>query len=60
MIHDKGRFKRFTPVGPGGKKCGCCFPQTGSARSALFRFIKRTERMLARREIERELLQLRE
>ena len=60
MIHDKGRFKRFTPARPGGVKCGCCFPQTGKIRATLFRSIKRAERMLAREEIKQELTQPRE
>lgn len=30
----KGYYKKFMLVGPGGTKCKCCFPQSGTKAAA--------------------------
>jgi hypothetical protein len=30
----KGYYKKFLLVGPGGTKCKCCFPQSGTKAAA--------------------------
>ena len=35
-------YKKMMAVGPGGKKCVCCFPAPGSkARKALYKIAKK-------------------
>lgn len=30
----KGYYKKFMLIGPGGTKCKCCFPQSGTKAAA--------------------------
>jgi hypothetical protein len=55
MIREKGYYKRFVKVGPGGINCGCCFPQTNPARKSLLRALKPQERRHVQRLIKEEL-----
>jgi|ERR1700748_2640218 len=46
-------YKKHLHIGPGGRKCTCCFPSPGSRdRRAAYRTAKRRADMAAKREIE--------
>lgn len=55
MIKEKGFYRKFVKVGPGGIHCGCCFPQTNPGRKYLFRVSSRDEKRLIERLIKEEL-----
>jgi len=45
------RHKKLLCVGPGGKRCVCCFPAPGSkARRIMFRAAKRKDTRLSLKE----------
>lgn len=46
--------KKFLCIGPGGKKCNCCFPAPGS-RKEIFRTAKRKSQKEAQKFIAEEL-----
>lgn len=48
---DKASYKKYDCVGPGGKKCSCCYPAPGRFRRLLEKTVKRYERQLADKEI---------
>ena len=49
MIREKGLYRRFVRVGPGGFKCGCCWPQSSKGhKSALRAFRKDAQRFFER------------
>jgi hypothetical protein len=40
------RYKKYLPVGPGGRKCVCCFPAPRSKeRRRVIRIAKRKEKL---------------
>lgn len=48
---------RYLTIGPGGRKCNCCFPAPGSKdRRAQFRIAKRRAEREAAKEIELDIL----
>ena len=42
-------------IGPGGIGCPCCGPAPGPTRKQLLRTIKRSEKQLAKKDIEQQL-----
>ena len=45
-------YKKFLAVGPGGRKCACCFPAPGSKeRRLVIRSAKRKEKREAMKDI---------
>ena len=51
------KVTKFLCVGPGGRKCPCCFPAPGSkARKALMRGAKRREAFEAKRDLKTEMV----
>lgn len=55
MIQAKSLYKRFTLVGPGGRKCTCCYPAPGPTRRLFERSDKKTERQWFKKLIEESL-----
>lgn len=51
------KVTRHLSVGPGGRKCNCCFPPPGSpCRKAKFRTAKRRSQAETRRQIRCDLV----
>lgn len=49
MLKEKGFYKRFVKVGPGGFKCECCWPQTSKGHKEALRSFRWDEkRFIAR------------
>ena len=44
-------------IGPGGMKCACCGPAPGPTKKQLLRAFKRSEKQLAKLEIQKELIE---
>lgn len=55
MIQSKGFYRRFVRVGPGGIRCGCCFPQTNPGKKLELRSFKSAERRHIQRLIKESL-----
>jgi hypothetical protein len=55
VIQEKSFYKRFTVVGPGGRKCACCYPQSGPTRRLFERADGKTERQWFKKLIEESL-----
>lgn len=58
MIHSQASYKRFSCVGPGGRKCSCCYPPPGKFRRMIEKKVKRTEKQIALKEFEVDLDEL--
>lgn len=52
----KASYKKYTIVGPGGRKCSCCYPAPGKARRRCEKIWNVRERRQAMREIKVELM----
>jgi hypothetical protein len=46
MIQEKAAYKKYSIVGPGGRKCTCCYPAPGPTRRLYERSWKKEERRL--------------
>lgn len=53
-------YKRYSIVGPGGRKCSCCYPAPGKSRREAEKHWKRTEKQQAQKLFEQELATLKE
>lgn len=51
MFREKAFHKKFKNVGPGGLKCGCCFPQTNPGRHNELKLAKRRFRLWLKQEV---------
>lgn len=51
------RYTKFLSIGPGGKKCVCCFPAPGK-RKETFRSAKRKELEIAKKDMVSEMSEL--
>lgn len=54
----KAEYRRYTRVGPGGRKCSCCYPAPGTSRRIAERVFKRKYQVAERRAMFQELLEL--
>ena len=41
----KSIFKKYLDIGPGGKRCPCCFPLKRADRKRLYRAAKRADKL---------------
>ncbi len=57
MTTSKAEYKRFNCIGPGGRKCACCYPAPGKSRRKWEKIFKKQERTEAKRAIFFELLE---
>jgi hypothetical protein len=55
MIQEKGHYRRFVRIGPGGWRCNCCAPAPGKAKKQFLRAAKRSERKTWLQEFRKEL-----
>jgi len=51
-------YKRYATVGPGRRKCSCCYPPPGKVRRIAERLFNRRERREARKLFQLELLEI--
>ena len=49
MLQEKGFYKRFVKVGPGGVKCSCCFPQDSKGKKKYLRAFRKDEKRFMQR-----------
>lgn len=55
MFQEKSFHKCINPVGPGGRKCGCCFPQKGKGHVMAKKQEKRQQRRFFSKLLKEEL-----
>lgn len=55
MLHEKGHYRRYASIGPGGWDCACCAPEPGPARAFFLRKVKKYEKQIWKRELLKEL-----
>lgn len=55
MIQEKSRYKKYARIGPGGRKCSCCYPPPGPSRRLYEREFKKQDRRESWLEILKEL-----
>ena len=53
---EKAAYKRYNCIGPGGRKCSCCYPAPGKFRRLVEKAKKRAEKQLAKKEIMQTLI----
>ena len=54
MLREKAYYKNLCSVGPGGRKCSCCYPQVGKGRAQRKRHDRKEERSFFKRLLQSE------
>lgn len=52
---ERGDYKRYKSMGPGGWKCTCCGPAPGKEKKMFRRLCKRAERREREKEMQQEI-----
>ncbi len=54
-MKEKGYYRKFLLIGPGGKRCPCCFPAPGKERKAELKITQKRELRFLTKLIDKEL-----